>query len=79
MQHVCSYVCALLCLQEAFPILLVRCRTILQQFAAEQRRQAPADADPVLLGQTICTLQARATLLMAIPCLRLKITGTIIR
>jgi hypothetical protein len=45
-----------LCSQAAFPIILVRCRSILQQFAADQRSD-PGSVDSQRMEEVVCVLE----------------------
>ena len=45
-------------LQAAFPIILVRCRSILQQFAADQRSD-PGSVDSQRMEEVVCVLEVR--------------------
>jgi hypothetical protein len=42
--------------QAAFPIILVRCRSILQQFAADQRAD-PGSVDSLRMEEVVCVLE----------------------
>lgn len=43
-------------LQAAFPIILVRCRVILQQYAADQQSN-PGSIDSERLEEVVCVLE----------------------
>lgn len=46
--------------QAAYPIILVRCRSILQQFAADQRAD-PGSVDPQRMEEVVCVLEVHCS------------------